>query len=98
MLEPWETLLWMAFLGLLLYFVLSACFLTRGSMCRTTLVAARNNLAAQGALGAAVQRKSEAISATTAPRLVMLIQPTPVSSPPPAQCFAAGAKLLAYTR
>lgn len=51
MLEPWETLLWMVFLALLIYFVLSACFLTPGSMCRTTLVAARDRLAAQGAVG-----------------------------------------------
>jgi hypothetical protein len=68
MLEPWETLLWMAFLGLLLYFVLSACFLTPGSMCRTTLVAARNNLAAQGAGAGGLQRGGRGVSAMTAPQ------------------------------
>lgn len=49
MLEPWETVVWMAFLLLLTYFVLSACFVNPSSICRQTLVAARNSLAARGA-------------------------------------------------
>jgi hypothetical protein len=49
MLEPWETVLWMSLLLLLTYLVLSACFLNPSSVCRQTLVAARNGLAARGA-------------------------------------------------
>lgn len=48
MLEPWETLLWMAILLVLLYFVLSACFLNPDSVCRAGLASARRTLAAQG--------------------------------------------------
>ena len=98
MLEPWETLLWMAFLGLLIYFVLSACFLTPGSMCRTTLVAARNSLAAQGAV--AVRRDGR--GGVRRPACLQTCGVYPASPLPPAahesQNIAAGAKLLAYTR
>ena len=53
MLDTWETLLWMAFLILLTYFVLAPCFVNPSSICRSTLAAARNSLAARGAVSLA---------------------------------------------
>lgn len=49
MLEPWETLLWMALLCLLSYFVLSACLVSPSSICRQGLVAAHQGLVERGA-------------------------------------------------
>lgn len=48
MLEPWETLLWMAMLAFFFWLVVSACFLNPSSICSTTLAAARKALAEQG--------------------------------------------------
>lgn len=52
MLEPWETMLWMCILALLTYFVLgrglSSCVIDSHSMCRSSLAAVRDAVAAGG--------------------------------------------------
>lgn len=53
MLEPWEALLWFACLGLAAYLMLAACLAwppaNPQSICHSTLLAARNGLAARAA-------------------------------------------------
>lgn len=82
MLEPWETLLWMAMLVFFFWLVASACFLNPSSMCSTTLAAARKAIAEQGALLA--QHSTTSGQAGIVGR--------PGWHPPPDSCHCAPAK------
>jgi hypothetical protein len=81
----------MAFLLLLTYFVLSACFINPSSACRQALVLARNSVAAQGGLqvSATMSQAAEVLQACMhIPSVCRVLEPG-MSVPTDCRCQAA---------